>query len=442
MAAVVKPVSIARLFGIGDGDLPSLFKTDEDLRINHILTVHQEDGVHRIHALRMLEQTEMADFSACGYRYTPNHDGRQGVLVVSTSTATAGCHRAWVELAPYLVRSEEYRFVFLLGRPGTFSERLAQLGAAVITGRSGLSPEDPHDAKLVSLLVHSSDFEIVHFDGGESGAWAWSAKAAGKHVVQHVRVLEPTGYRSSVAAADLVLAVSEPVLAAVRTLSGANSRTELLPDGIDLAHWTTPVGSPQTVLDSRSHADARKILLYPARISRPKRQRLALDVLLLLAGEGHEYRMILCGDPDEDVSYYDELKDYAATNSDLLTDRLTWLPFQNDMRPLYRVAHCVLALSESDALGMSILEALAMQKCVVAIDSGGVGDFRAVGGCLHLAGRGAGADEIGQLIVSLGTHQCKSSSAEGKLADWCADRRARTLFQLYSRSTNIRRSYS
>jgi hypothetical protein len=433
LGAAVRPVAVSRVLEVEEADMPGLFKTDQDVRPEHLYAVDGCDGSERVAALIQMERREMRELVGDG-RADPclaPGDRRRGVVVVSTSTVIAGCHRAWVELAPYLAASKEFRFTFLLGRPGALSERLAASGATVVSGRAGLAPDDPHDAQLMFSMMNSPQVEIVHFDGSDNGAWPWAAKAAGKHVVQHVRVLDPSAYRSSLLVADLVLSVSKPVLEAVSAVSGWNGHSRLLPDGIDLAYWKAGAGATAPPVSPARGEAVAKQLFYPARISRLKRQHLALDVLAALVRAGENYHLVLCGDPDDDVGYYDQLKDHVASNSALLGSRVTWLPFTDDLRALYLDADYVLALSQVDALGMAILEALIMNKCVVAIDGGGVRDFEDLGGCLHLAGKDADAEGVAGLIRSLSTHTCRSIAAD-RLEAWSAAQRAAELCDYYS----------
>jgi glycosyltransferase involved in cell wall biosynthesis len=55
-----------------------------------------------------------------------------------------------------------------------------------------------------------------------------------------------------------------------------------------------------------------------------------------------------------------------------LRDRVVWLPFQADVRPLEAAADALILYSENEALGTCVLEAMAMELPVVVADSGGL----------------------------------------------------------------------
>jgi glycosyltransferase involved in cell wall biosynthesis len=54
-----------------------------------------------------------------------------------------------------------------------------------------------------------------------------------------------------------------------------------------------------------------------------------------------------------------------------LTQRVTWLPFQDDIREIECAADVVALPSDYEALGMCVLEAMALEIPVVVSDSGG-----------------------------------------------------------------------
>jgi glycosyltransferase involved in cell wall biosynthesis len=111
------------------------------------------------------------------------------------------------------------------------------------------------------------------------------------------------------------------------------------------------------------------VVLTIARLTQQKRHDLVLEAMALLAERTAAARLLLVGDRGSTRLYNHLCERVRALG---LRDRVLWLPFQPDVRPLEAAADALVLYSENEALGTCVLEAMAMQLPVAVADSGGL----------------------------------------------------------------------
>jgi glycosyltransferase involved in cell wall biosynthesis len=162
--------------------------------------------------------------------------------------------------------------------------------------------------------------------------------------------------RWSLARTDASVAVSEHVLERAVTRAGwTRGRMRVVPNGVDLTHFAPrprPPGGPFTFgivgrLEPRKGVDLA--IRAVARVS---------GVKLEVIGDGQERAAL-----------------EALAGTLRVRDRVSFHGFLEDTRPAVEKCHAVLCASRSEGLGISLLEAMAMQRPVVGFKVGGVAEI-------------------------------------------------------------------
>ena len=189
-------------------------------------------------------------------------------------------------------------------------------------------------------------------------------------VIWQVRDLTPLGplggwmYRQ----ATMIAAISEAVRdSLLRYTRRGDTKIILLPPAVDTARFSPPA----------EHAAGRARLGLPAtdpligmvaQFVPWKNHHLFLDALELLSEQ--PWHAVLTGaDLGRQTAYLAELQERLA--SPPLRDRVTWLPWQSDPSQLFGTLDLCVLTSEREPFGRVLIEAMASETPVVAIDSGG-----------------------------------------------------------------------
>lgn len=117
----------------------------------------------------------------------------------------------------------------------------------------------------------------------------------------------------------------------------------------------------------------RPLILLPARVTESKGQHDLLQAARILASRNVEFEISFAG-AVESESLLRKLKDYASANG--LADRVVFLGELDPVRirDWYAASTVVVLPTYWEGLGRSLLEAQAMEKPVVAYDTGGVAE--------------------------------------------------------------------
>jgi glycosyltransferase involved in cell wall biosynthesis len=145
----------------------------------------------------------------------------------------------------------------------------------------------------------------------------------------------------------------------------------------------------------------RPTILLPARIDKGKGHRDLLEAARTLAARNIDFQICFAGAVDSEP-LHQELRKYAAAG---LEDRVLFLGdlTAQEMRDWYALSSLVVLPSYWEGLGRVLLEAQAMQKPVVAYETGGVGEALLPGETGFLVNTGdvqALADRIGSLLTN------------------------------------------
>lgn len=206
---------------------------------------------------------------------------------------------------------------------------------------------------------------VVHANTLRTLPEARIARKLGLPVVMHVHELPPPGakrtlaFRAAAATADVLVAVSEAVAAALRPHAG---KTPVLVAHNGVAAATTPLVARDT---------ASRVIGTVGSVCRTKGTDVFLEAAALAHGSRPDLRFELIGQlaVDEDVEFQRRIS--ALTESEELRDVATLLGRRPAAEGLERWELFVLA-SRQDAFPLATLEAMAAGVPVLATEVGGV----------------------------------------------------------------------
>ncbi|MDX2298930.1 MAG: glycosyltransferase [Xanthomonadaceae bacterium] len=201
-------------------------------------------------------------------------------------------------------------------------------------------------------------------------------------VVSTVHGLNSPGFYSKIMTrADRVICVSQSVHDYVLHHYPRTDPTRLrvIPRGIDPSHY--PRGFVPSAQWQQSYAaqfpqlQGGRLLLLPARGTRLKGHREAVNLLAALRARGEDARLLLVGAVQRGRErYLAQIERHAQALG--VRPWLALTPPRADMRELYASADLVLQLSSKpESFGRTVLEALALGRPVLGWAHGGVGEL-------------------------------------------------------------------
>jgi glycosyltransferase involved in cell wall biosynthesis len=333
------------------------------------------------------------------------------ISFLSVSAGLGGAERVLLDtIAALRVRHAEWTLSVVCLAEGPLTAEVTALGAEVrvlpmppgfaAVGESGGSAAAtvaglagnawPLQSYVRRLRAHLSAWspDIVHANGLKAHVLAAWASPRSARVVWHVHDYVSTRRVSSVLLrrharrAAVVMANSHDVAADVRTVLGARVRVEVVHNGVDAQRFH-PIGNTID-LDAAAGlppapAGTRRVGLV-ATYARWKGHETFLHALAVAAAA--PVRGYIVGGPVYETSgsqlTRDELQGIARRLG--LADRVGFVPFQRDVAPVYRALDIVVhASTKREPFGLSVLEAMACGRPVIATAVGGLVDSVAEG---------------------------------------------------------------
>lgn len=213
---------------------------------------------------------------------------------------------------------------------------------------------------ITASILRAFRAQILHIHDGNSAFWpAVGGRIAGVVTVATVHsVSSITQFRP----AHHLIAVCEDVRRHCMAQGVAASRITTVCNGVDLAHY-----------QPCERAEARKrfalsdetVFLFIGRLVRDKGIHLLLEAFNAVWQTHPHSRLLILGDgPD-----FARITERNAALG--MTAAVSLLGFMPDVRPALAAADCLVLPSETEGLNLTILEAMAMSRAVIATDCGG-----------------------------------------------------------------------
>jgi glycosyltransferase involved in cell wall biosynthesis len=252
---------------------------------------------------------------------------------------------------------------------------------AIKVARSALVSGGPCLVSLVSLarFIRQERIDIVHCTEKPRDAFygVLLARAAGARCVIHVHVkaekwMSPFT-RWAMKHADALIGVSAFVARSIVTMGYSAHKTYAVANSLDLREWDTSLDGGAIRREFGLAPDV-SVLAIVARLFHWKGHRELLQALARVPEPRPVLKLLIVGEDDprpapEHGRYSDELR--ALVQELELRERVVFTGFRRDI-PRILAACDVFALpSYEEPFGVSYLEAMAMKRPVVALDSGG-----------------------------------------------------------------------
>lgn len=246
------------------------------------------------------------------------------------------------------------------GRP--FVEYAQARGIEPITWKT-FGKFDPLTVVRLASLMKRRRIDVLHTHlSTASLLGAFAAKLAGKRSVAHVHGLNTaTCFKYS----DLIIAVSEKVKTHLVGQGIKESRIRVVHNGVDLVKFQ-PRDVREAKIQSGYDPDEPVFGVF-GRLSSEKGQRVAIEAVFLVHQQHPEARLIIVGDGKD----REELEKSAEALG--IRGNVHFTGFAQDVRGLMSACDAVIVPStRGEGFGLAAVEAMALERPVVAAAQGGL----------------------------------------------------------------------
>ncbi len=258
---------------------------------------------------------------------------------------------------------------------------------------------DPITIIFLFRLIKSLGIDVVHTHlSTASLLGAFAAKLARVRSVAHVHGLNSAAcFRYS----DCVIAVSEAVKRHLCSQGLPEKRGHVVHNGVDLGRFA-PV--PVEEAKQRQGWDTNQFVFGVfGRLSAEKGQQTAIEALFLMKQEGADARLVLAGTGDD----RHDLERSARALS--IAGSVVFAGFVEDVTPLMQACDAVVAPSLKEGFGLAAVEAMALERPVVASDVGGLPEIIVPGKTGHLFAPGD-PDALARALSELAADRSNAES--------------------------------
>jgi len=279
------------------------------------------------------------------------------ILEITASTRIGGVETYLLRLSKALM-AKGHRVIFVT-RSGTPLEK--ELRAAGIEVHTFFRGSSPLTQWRLKRLIRREKVDVVHthiFSANRQGARA--GRACGVPVVARVPATEGAQHYAEV---ELVTAVSEAVKNHLVEQGMSPAKIEVLYNGVDLARFSDLPSRELSRQQFNLPPDAFAVTCV-ASLTPRKGQRFLLDAVKQL--ENPNVHILLAGEGDQETPLREQAKALG------LEDRVHFLGFTGDVRPVLAASDVVVLPSSHEGLPNSLLEAMAAGLPVIATNIAGV----------------------------------------------------------------------
>lgn len=223
---------------------------------------------------------------------------------------------------------------------------------------------DPVTVLKLVRLARERRVDVIHTHlSTASLLGAFAARLAGKPSVAHVHGLNTaTCFRFS----DTVIAVSEAVKRHLCAQGIDEGKVRVVHNGIDPARFAPiPADEARASLGYDPHSPIFGVF---GRLSSEKGQRTALEAMFLIRLELPNARLVLAGDGRDRVDLE------AAAEALGVGQNVVFTGFVQDVRQVMSACDAVVVPSMREGFGLAAVEAMALERPVVASDTGGLSE--------------------------------------------------------------------
>ncbi|WP_246176676.1 glycosyltransferase family 4 protein [Parvibaculum sedimenti] len=312
-----------------------------------------------------------------------NLSPRPAILQVIPSLNIGGAERTTIDMARAIIAAGGRAVVASSG--GRLLNELIAAGGEHVD--MDVHSKNPIIMALnVERLTRLAEREKIDLIHARSRAPAWSALAAAHRLglpfvtTYHSKVHEAPRlkvfYNSVMTRGDAVIANSSYTAERIGRVHAPDpARLFVVPRGVDTDYLDEAAVEPERMAALRLRwnilDDGRAIFLLPARISRWKGQKLAIQAAADLLSSGVTgFRLLLVGDAQGRNAFVKEVQDMIGDPD--LARHVALVGHCDDMAAAYALSDVVLSPSiEAEPFGRVAVEAQSMRRPVIVSDAGG-----------------------------------------------------------------------
>jgi glycosyltransferase involved in cell wall biosynthesis len=290
------------------------------------------------------------------------------ILYVSNPSAFSGAEESLCQLISRL-DTDRYQPFALIGLRGVYSERLKSLGVSVICPDWDFGVNTLDSFLYLLNTVHRVQPDIIHLNGISGFPIMFVAASLGIPTILHLRSVCNTGMAEQLRCADSFIAVSEFVKREAAKLNIVKDMIYVIKNGIDTCYFRKDIYNKIEMRQEFGLPFDSKVVLMIARFAPYKRHDSMLKAADIIRKSVPSFHLIVVGEALGYPEYYESIQ--RATADLNLNDFVTFIGFQTDIRMLEAAADVLVSCSDGEPLSRCIIEAMAMQLPVVAVNSGG-----------------------------------------------------------------------
>jgi glycosyltransferase involved in cell wall biosynthesis len=339
-----------------------------------------------------------------------NNQGKKKILVLNNECSISGAEISLLSLAAHLSR-EKYSLIFILPGEGQMYDQLVSDHRVVLyplkkirrrnTGILRTAADIFRTGWKIAAFARKEKIDLVYSNTIQAQLYGIIVRLLTfKKVIWHVRDRNPNPFisRCCAAASSRILCISTFIY---DQTPGGRKKT-LLYNGIDTTYWSpfpkapTLPGLPALPAGTLLVGQVGQLIPW----KRPDDLIRAAAIVARLSLPVHF--VILGNDMTHDhAGYIDDLKKLIHTEG--LTDHITFAGFRANIRDYINQLDLLVHCAEDEPLGRVVLEAMALEKAVVAYRSGG---------CAEII-----TDDINGLLVQPRSIDTLSAAIAGLLQD-------------------------
>lgn len=300
------------------------------------------------------------------------------ILYLNVASTVSGAEMSLITLLRHLNR-EAFEPIVGLPGPGPLVERLARLGVeTVMIPQQKLKARNPLPYLKTVLclvnLVRRRGVDLIHSNMDICNQYGLvAARLTGIPIICHTRnMLSKRPFqRMLLRYADVLIANSRAVKASYARCVAKSQKVMIIHNGVDLDEFSTIRARSGMFRKKLGIPDDAFVVGHIARICPEKGQHTLIDAMALVAKTQSKAYALIVGDTivDNSTAFLMSLKQRVLEYE--LTERVIFISFVDNIVDLYVDLDLVVLPSLYEAFGRTLIEAMAMEKPVIASGVGG-----------------------------------------------------------------------
>jgi glycosyltransferase involved in cell wall biosynthesis len=293
----------------------------------------------------------------------------------------------------------------LIGLEGLLATRMRESGVSVACPNWEVNRDTEYSFDLAAYVIRTTRPDLIHCNSPPGRALLQQAHLLGIPITTHVRMITFTQWVELLDQSARVIAVSQYVKRKLEAFGIPSERIKVVYDGVDTEHFHPRIYDKRTVRAQFGIPQDAFLVVMIARLSASKRHDVLIDAAADAIKSVPSLVLAFVGSYG-DLLLRRQIGNHASLRG--LDKKITWLPFQEDIRKIEAAADVLVLCSENEPLGTCILEGMSLEKPVVVSDSGGICEVV--------------EDGVSGIVVPSGAPKALSQALTGlaKHAEWAA----------------------